>query len=360
MTRRRFALFFLALLLGLASVAIYVWRTAYERPSGNTAELSVTVPSGTSMDGLIDILAEKKLVGDLTVAAWVFRWQGVLETLQAGTYILPGDANLVELAEKLKTPPKDVLVSMTLLPGKSLWEVTQMLADAGVPDAQSLLTRAADYRLARTRFGDLVGPLRAPRTDGVQQTYLEGLLAADTYRAAAHTRVDKLLELATTRFLERWKRLKTRYRADILSIRQHYGLKPHQLITLASLIEKEVRDPTEYEKVAGVFYNRLRTRMRLQTDPSAMYAPGRVGRRPEPSDLDNKANPYNTYTHAGLPPGPICLPGPAALEAAIKPARHSYLYFVTTGNKKGSHAFARTYREHRANIRRYLRRRSSR
>ncbi len=138
-------------------------------------------------------------------------------------------------------------------------------------------------------------------------------------------------------------------------MRDRWGLSEHELIVLASLVEEEVRAAAEAPRVAGVFYNRLAASMRLETDPTLMYHPQRVAQQPRPTHRRDRANPYNTYAIAGLPPGPICSPGRGALEAVLRPERHDYLYFVSRRDAQGRHAFARTLAEHRANIERYLR-----
>jgi len=131
------------------------------------------------------------------------------------------------------------------------------------------------------------------------------------------------------------------------------GLSVRQAVTLASLIEKETAKPQERPLVSAVYHNRLRIGMRLQCDPTVIYVLARAGRysgnlRKADLDLDS---PYNTYRYAGLPPGPIAAPGRASLDAAVRPARVDYLYFVSRND--GSHVFASTLQEHNANVRRY-------
>jgi UPF0755 protein len=119
-------------------------------------------------------------------------------------------------------------------------------------------------------------------------------------------------------------------------------------VTLASIVEREARVPEEYAQVAGVFVNRLQRGMPLQSCATIEYALPERKERLTDADL-RVASPYNTYIHTGLPPGPICSPGSRALAAALHPARHDYLYFVSRGD--GTHAFSRTFAEHAAAMR---------
>ena len=131
-------------------------------------------------------------------------------------------------------------------------------------------------------------------------------------------------------------------------------LSKHQIVILASIVEKETAAPEERRLIAAVFLNRLKKGMRLETDPTVIYGipnfDGNLRRR----DLQDKSNPYNTYQIAGLPPGPIASPGSDALRAVVKPAETEYLYFVSRND--GTHEFSRTYREHVNAVNRYQRR----
>ena len=129
------------------------------------------------------------------------------------------------------------------------------------------------------------------------------------------------------------------------------GLSQHEIVTLASIVEKETGVSEERALVAGVFRNRLRRRMRLESDPTVIYGipgfDGNLRRR----DLEDAANPYNTYRIAALPPGPIASPGEASLRAVVSPARSNYLYFVARND--GTHTFSNTFREHARAVERY-------
>jgi len=171
------------------------------------------------------------------------------------------------------------------------------------------------------------------------RTGTEGYLFPDTYAIPLGTRPEDVLRLLVERFRTAVRRLD--------EARIQLGLSLHEMVTLASMIEKETgRDP-ERPLISAVFHNRLRAGMPLQSDPTAVY--GRQRPRGTVTSEELKSpSPYNTYLRLGLPPGPICNPGLASLEAAVRPAAVDYLYFVARPD--GSHEFSRSYEEHRRAI----------
>jgi UPF0755 protein len=136
------------------------------------------------------------------------------------------------------------------------------------------------------------------------------------------------------------------------------GLSMNEVVTLASIVEKETGAPSERPMIASVFANRLRLNMRLESDPTVIYGVAAFDGNLRRSDLDDTANAYNTYQHYGLPPGPISNPGLDALRAAVDPAPSKLLYFVSRND--GTHEFSETYGQHVEAVDRYQRRRASR
>ena len=182
---------------------------------------------------------------------------------------------------------------------------------------------------------------------------LEGYLFPDTYRFPRRVTADTVIATMVARF------------RHVMQTRFHDEIVPgsgnlHSVVTLASLVEKETPDPAERPVVAGVFTRRLEKGMLLQCDPTVIYA-ARLADRPigviRVSDL-NFDSPFNTYRHAGLPPGPIANPGESSLRAAFHPASGDALYFVS--NNHGGHVFSRTLAEHQRNVARYRSSRSGR
>jgi UPF0755 protein len=175
---------------------------------------------------------------------------------------------------------------------------------------------------------------------------LEGYLFPNTYSLPRHATAETLADRMVAEFEKALP-------ASLTARAAERGLSVHQLVTLASIVEKETGTPEERPLVAAVYSNRLRVGMGLQCDPTVIYALERAGRYDgnlRRTDLTFDS-PYNTYRYAGLPPGPIAAPGRASLEAAAAPADVPYLYFVSRND--GSHAFATTLDEHNRNVRRY-------
>lgn len=181
-----------------------------------------------------------------------------------------------------------------------------------------------------------------------QESGLTGYLYPGTYRFTEQDVAQQMVREATLALQERLS-------AEIRAGLQKQGLSLHEGLTLASIVEREAQVPRERPVIASVYLNRLREGMRLQADPTTQYAVGTPGewwkKSLTRSDLQSRS-PYNTYVHEGLPPGPICSPGIASIEAVAFPEETSYLYFVARGD--GGHAFSRTYEEHERNVQRYL------
>lgn len=339
-------------IVGLLVVGWAVSRL-YARPDGNPAKVRIQVPSGATLDGLVTTLSDKGLAASPTALRWALRLEGTLDELKAGIYEVPGNAHAMELAELLTGPPKFDGLQLTLRPGLTVWEAAKVISDLGIGTERQLRTLASDHAFATKHVGPrLAGPVQAARTDGFAPTYLEGFIAPETYFVRPDTAPDRLLVRLTGQFMKTWRPLAERYKADRLALKKRYGVSDRDIVIMASLIQREIADVAEARRVAGVFYNRLAKGMKLQTDPTLIYRPDRVGLKPTPTHRRDATNPYNTYAHKGLPPGPICSPSVPVLKATLRPERHEYIYFVAKGGKR--HAFAKTYKEHKANIERYL------
>ncbi len=316
----------LALLLGAGAA---VWLN---RPLGgeSTGLLDVAVPPGASARTVARVLVQAGMGGpEWALYAW-FRLSGQARDIKAGSYEVPADSTPRALLDQLVRGEQAVR-RVTLVEGWNLGQVLQALRTAEHLD-YDLPAGATPQQLAQA-----LG-LRAP--------HAEGRFFPDTYVYPKHATASSVLQQAARamdqRLADAWAQ-----RAPNLPLRH-----ADDALVLASIVEKETGLASDRALIAGVFVNRLRIGMRLQTDPSVIYGlgpafDGRLGRR----DLDTDT-PYNTYTRAGLPPTPIALPGEAALRAAVQPDATPALYFVARGD--GSSAFSRTLDEHNAAVRRYI------
>lgn len=261
------------------------------------------------------------------------------QTLKAGTYQFAEPANVLRIFRRLAKG--DVFYfSFTVPEGFNRYDIARALQHDKIVPAAAFLSASQDPRLIHDLDPAAVS--------------LEGYLFPDTYRITPGTSAAQIATLMVTRFRQEL------HREQWPVIKPHDNSTPpesislHEWVTIASLVEKESAVSTERPVIAGIFYNRLRQKLPLQCDPTVIYAAllanqwhGSIHR----ADLQRET-PYNTYLHAGLPPGPIANPGRSALQAAANPAVTSYLYFVSNG--QGRHRFAATLAQQNHNVQLYL------
>ncbi len=289
---------------------------------GFGAETFVEIEHGMSSQDIARVLASHRVVR----SHWAFLAVRALHpraTLQAGEYRFGSAQTPWQVFEKIRRG--DVFYEDFTVPeGSNIFDIAGLLEQSGIVPADAFLKVAADPRSIRD-----LDPL-APD--------LEGYLFPSTYRVNHRTTAEQLCRMMTAEFRKVWATLGGQKRiADA-----------HKVVTLASLIEKETAVSQERPLVAAVFTNRLRLDMPLQCDPTTVYAALLENRYQgviHKSDLAS-ANPYNTYAHAGLPPGPIANPGLSSLAAALHPADADYLYFVAKPDGSGAHHFSSTLEEH--------------
>jgi UPF0755 protein len=267
--------------------------------------------------------------------------------LSPGPHVVRGDLSARELLRRLARAPGRGTARVVVPEGFNHVQLAERLQQAGVCDAE-------DFRRA-VRDTALVQKL------GISGSSAEGYLFPATYELLADSTPSAVVSVLVAEAHKHLARLQRELSAEFAARQREHGMSAHDVVVLASIIEKEAARADEKPLIASVFLNRLRDstfrplRM-LQSDPTASYgclvqapmpdscSPG----RPTPAMLRDAANPYNTYRHAGLPPGPISSPGEAALRAVLSPAKSDYLYFVTQGG--GRHRFSRTFSEHRGAI----------
>src|SRR5579862_767500 len=321
---RRVAFVFLVLLAGAGWLAYELFRPY----RGFESAVFIDFQRGTGTRQMAAQLAEAGVIAH----TWEFLLLRAFErgrALQAGEYRFEKPASPIQIFDRIARG--DIFYYELLVPeGKNIFEIAAAASDLGLFPAAKFLIAARDPASIKDLDPD------APS--------LEGYLFPSTYRVDRHITPEALCRMMTTRFREVWRSLNA-------------AGSVHDTVTLASLIEKEAGIAADRPRIASVFANRLRIGMKLDCDPTTIYAAlldSRYRGVIHQSDLASE-NPYNTYRHAGLPPGPIANPGRDALEAALHPAQTESLYFVLRADGSGAHTFSSTMAAHQTAIEQYRR-----
>jgi UPF0755 protein len=329
---RKAALAAVVLLAAAGAAAFWIMRQTRTPYRGYTAsEQFVEIPAGAGTRAIGDRLVAAGVVHDRVTFRAALWLSGRAKRLQAGEYRFDQPMTPVDVLGKIARGEVYV-VNVTFPEGLTIADMAAIYESHGFGPAQAFVDAAAD-------------PARVKALDPAARD-LEGYLFPETYPLPRHASAAKLVALMVDRFQ---KMFTPAMRADA----EARGLTPRQVVTLASIVEKETARPEERPLVAAVYTARLRIGMPLQCDPTVIYALVKAGRYDGKIHKDDLAfdSPYNTYRYPGLPPGPIASPGRASLDAAIHPADADYLYFVSRND--GTHVFARTLEEHNRNVRKF-------
>lgn len=303
-------------------------------PDPDAEMVRVVVPPGSSFGAAAESLESAGVVDNATRFRLYAKFRGKDRSLKPGTYEFQQGAEWSQLLETLSAG-SSLRVSIAIPEG---WEMARI-----VPLVAERLELPEDSVIAATR--DTMHLRRL----GIPIESLEGYLFPATYQFPPGTTAREAVTAMLDEFERRWKP-EWNARADSMEMSRH------EVVTLASIVEKEARVADERPTIAAVYHNRLRIGMALQADPTVQYARGSHTSRVLFRDLEIDS-PYNTYRHPGLPPGPIASPGTASLEAALAPAEVNFLYFVARPD--GRHEFRRTFEEHAAVAREMRRQRDS-
>lgn len=315
-------------LILLATGSSVLWIYDYSRTSGpeGPSEVVIIIPQGSSFRQISTILANAGLIHDDLRFGIIARLLGLSAKIQAGEFLLASKKTPIEVLKSL-AKAKTIQHPVTIVEGLTAKEIASVYAEKEWCSASDFLELVHDK--------EFIGSL------GLKDlSSLEGYLYPDTYHL---TRIpqfsaEQIVRTMVQRFLQVWKDLDA----------EHKDM--HDIVILASIVEKETGDSSERARIASVFTNRLKRGMRLQSDPTVIYGIDGFNGNITREDL-KRNNPYNTYVISGLPIGPICNPGRAALYAALHPAQEKYLYFVSKND--GTHHFSATLREHNRAVRKY-------
>jgi UPF0755 protein len=290
-------------------------------PNGTPAE--ITVPAGATFTEIVDTLEARGIVRKAGLFKAYARLKGLDREVRSGQYSFPQPTPWSRILRDL-TEGRVLTEPLTIPEGFTLKQMAPRIAEiTGLPEDSVL--------------AELTSP-SAELEWNVPGPGLEGYLFPDTYRLAPGAPLREVLGAMVVRYQEVWT-------SERVAARVALGMSEGEVVTLASIVQAEARLGEEMPIIASVYHNRLHRGQALQADPTVLYALGGPRARLLYAAMDSVADhPYNTYTHAGLPPGPIGAPGLAALDAALSPAETEYFYFVA--HPDGTHIFSSTLTQH--------------
>ncbi len=325
---------FLIILIALIIAAGWFAYALYAPYQGFPQEgVFVDIPHGASGRTIARLLVEKGVVRSRLAFEGLLRWHAG-NKLIAGEYFFNRPVTSFDVFETIAEGR--VYTQPLVVPeGYNMFDIADLVQKQG-------------FSTTRQEFLDAARDPAWIRDLAPEAKTLEGFLFPATYQFGRHATAQEITRTMVDRFRQTWQ--------SLAATAPEAGARPvEETVTMASLVERETPVRDERPMVAAVFYNRLRRGMALQCDPTVAYALALAGRYSgalDSGDL-NFDSPYNTYRHAGLPPGPIANPGEASLRAALAPAPVDYLYFVA--NTQGGHFFSKTLEEHNRNVVRYRR-----
>lgn len=294
----------------------------------DSQEVTINVAQGQTLKATVDILYRENIIRSPLKLVWIARLKGYDKHLKAGEYLLSAAMSPRQILEVM-VKGEVALHKLTVPEGYNIYQIADLVAQAGFATQTDFIKAATDAELVR-------------RMGLVADTF-EGYLFPDTYYFPKDVSVEKIIATMVEQFqaifLPEW-----RERAKQL------GFTVNQIVTLASIIEKETGAPSERPMISSVFHNRLKKKMRLESDPTVIYGIKDFNGNLTRKDLKTMT-PYNTYQIRGLPAGPIANPGRASLEAALYPKETSYIYFVA--KKDSTHYFSTNLQDHNRAVRKY-------
>ncbi len=320
---------FFVLLAGiLLACAVYVaLHVILPLPVG-MKHIEIEVPKGASFRQVAEIFAKEHIIRDKNLFLLIGKATRIDRKVRAGFYSIYGSMNLIDLFKVLRKG-QIIEYEVTVIEGDSLREIAAKLSEKGILREDEFRQLSSDETLLASLAID------APT--------LEGYLYPETYKIPKGMDPQEIIGMMVNQMRHHFTE-KLRARAAEI------GFSERDVLTLASIIEKEAATDEERPLISAVYHNRLRKKIPLQADPTAVYGVKSSGEKITSDDLKRKT-PYNTYTINGLPPGPISSPGAKSITAALYPANVRYLYFVS--NNDGTHQFSVTAEEHSAAVRAY-------
>lgn len=309
-------------------------------PKKNVTPVEIVIAQGSSVSAIATQLKQSNLLAHPTFFKWFVMWMHAESKLQAGTFSFLPNTSIASIVLVL-TNPQNTEVKVTIPEGFTSAQIKEKIRVALPELDQKQWDVYASGKFLRDFSEEILTSV--PSGSG-----LEGYLFPDTYRfskeASAKEMIAKMLVTLKIRFAESGETIPS-------NLEFSNGMNLHEVLTMASIIEKEVQTPEDMKHVAGILFNRMKIGMPLQVDSTLTYVTQKTSANLTSADL-KLASPYNSYTHKGLPPGPICNPGMNAILAVLHPAASEDLYFLTTN--EGKTMYAQTHDQHVANKQKYL------
>lgn len=314
----------LLLLVGLGFFALW-------RPAPIDEPVRINIPAGSTFDAVMDSVETHNATSSIALLRSVLRCVSYSEHVKSGSYVVTPEMGVLRLAFKLHRGNQDP-VRLVIGQARTVEQLSSLIASQVDIPCDTLLRMLRDDSIC-AQYG------MSPAT-------IIALFPKNSYEVYWNISPSALL-----------KRMQKEYNAFWNSRRQRQcealQLTPVEVTTLASIVEEETNQDDEKENVASVYLNRLRIGMPLQADPTVKYASGNFALRRITAATLRIESPYNTYLNKGLPPGPICIPGRASIDAVLANRKTNYIYFCASEDFSGHHRFAATLSEHNANAARY-------
>jgi UPF0755 protein len=317
-----------------ALTAFFIHLRHYaEQPADlDTKNVVVDIPAGQSFKTTTEILYKAGIIKSRFKFKVVARLKGYDKRLKAGEYALSASMAPIQILEKL-VKGEVKLYKLTVPEGFNIYQIAELVAKAGFADPSVFISDATNEAFARE--------------SGIHGSSFEGYLYPETYYFPKNVSSKTIISSMVKRF---WLVFEPQWKEKV----KQFGFSIHQVVTLASIIEKETGAPFERPIISSVFHNRLNKKMRLESDPTVIYGLKNFDGNLKRTHLETPT-PYNTYKIRGLPPGPIANPGRASLAAALYPADTKYIYFVS--KKNSTHQFSTNLKDHNQAVRKYQLRR---
>lgn len=344
-------IYFIFAILGLCALVgfCFVYSEIYSATAQDADELSFTIESGESVRQIADRLEEDGVIRSATFFRRYLAWTGVDTAIRAGEFVVTAPITLKRVVESLQASGSEVEKTITILPGWTVREIASYLAEQGVGEEEEILQLTGRPAIQYSGIGDTLGiqSMYEVLQDKPLGISYEGYFRPDTYRIFANATAKEVLERLVR---ERNTQFTEQMYQDITKA----GRTVHEVMTMASIVEKEVRSTEDRKMVADLFWRRYDANWGLQADSTVHYIVGKDGSVFTTQADRETDNAWNTYKYAGLPPGPISNPSLDAIMATIYPTPNTYNYFLTTLDT-GEVKYAETLDGHNLNRARYLR-----